>query len=121
MGRAAEQARLGVEGLEVAADRDRFGDAGAVVELEDRECSIRVLLAERVGSVLFVEGHALVRHIEPLLGKEDPHASRARRFAALVYVDLHSGLLRLTRCVVFDLGERVVEVVKQGLPLLVVR
>jgi hypothetical protein len=81
--------RLGLRLLEVAADRDRLRDAGAVVELEQRRAAERVLVDVGRLPVLAcrpdVDLHG--RHREALLGEEDPHAARIRRH--LRVVELH--------------------------------
>ena len=76
--------------LEVAADRDRLGDAGAVVELEHRQPAHRIDL-EEFGLAVFGRRyiHLLQRNRDSLFGQEDAHA--ARIWSLSIFVDFHSG------------------------------
>ena len=74
------QVRLGMDSLQVVADREAFGQARAVVELEHGHRGAGVL-GEKLGLELgagaqvdFDRGY-----VEALLGDEQPHLARARR------------------------------------------
>ena len=66
--------------FEIAADRDRLADAGAVVEHERRHHAVGVHGAVFVAELLPLAGVDLdVRDLDPLLGNENPHPARAGR------------------------------------------
>ena len=86
---AAEQRRIGLQRLEIAADGDRFGDHGAVVEHKRRKPLHRIDCGESFGAMLLRANVDLLgRNLDALLGEEDAHPPRVGRAAAVV--ELHS-------------------------------
>ena len=77
-----------MQALEIAADRDRFGDAGAVVELQHGQPAGGVLRQKFRRAVLarhqvdFFHGKG-----SPLFGQEDAHPARVWRLRMVV--ELH--------------------------------
>src|SRR5829696_6749670 len=89
-GAGAEQRRLCMQLLEVAADRDRLADDGAVVELESGGSLKRV--DGDIGRRLVLEPGKVDRDDrdrDALLGEKYPHPARVRRPAGVV--KLHRG------------------------------
>jgi hypothetical protein len=91
---AAEQRRLGVQFLEVAADGDGFGEDCAIVKFEHRQAlqriargNIRLLVLHRP----HVDGNP--GHIDALFGQKHADAPRVRRPSPVK--QLHFCLLRL--------------------------
>lgn len=76
----AEQGRLRMKLLEIAADGDRFADDGSVVEHEDGRALERIECGE-FGRALFerAEVDLLDRQAQSLLGQVDQHAPRIGR------------------------------------------
>ena len=90
-GAGAEQRRLGMELLEIAADRDRFGDDRAVVELERRHALQRV--DRGIGGDLCAslpEIDLLGRHRDALFGQEHLDPPGIGRPAAVIKLHLSS-------------------------------
>ena len=74
--------------LNVAADRDGFVDAGAVVELQRRHHAARTDVQERGAQILTGDEIDLNRlYLDAFLGQKYTHAARARRDPAAV--ELH--------------------------------
>ena len=87
----AEQRRLGVQFLEIAADGDGFGQDGPVVELENGKPLKRIAL----GDLLRAMPHRAhvdrnQRHVDALLREEDANPARVRRAASVI--ELHEFL-----------------------------
>src|SRR3954468_16956528 len=81
----AEQRRIGLHFLEIAADGDRLGDHRAIVKLERRRALEGVERGEFRCFVLHlvdVDGHA--RHRDALLGEKNAHPPRVRSAGFLV-------------------------------------
>lgn len=85
-GTPAEQGGLRMQVLEVAADRNRFGNHAAIVENEDRHTLIRIE-AREVGLAQRVEIAMLTLDLDRFFGKKDAHAAGVRRGSRLD--DLH--------------------------------
>jgi hypothetical protein len=82
---APEQRRLGLQCIEIAADCDRLGDHGAVVEDERRHPLHRI--DRRVGGALVLQRadvDLLHRDLDTLLGEKDAHPARVWRTAAVI-------------------------------------
>src|SRR5271170_444047 len=73
----AHQVRLGMQTFEVATDRDRLGEMGAIVELDERQAACRILREHLRRAVLAGENvDFLSRDLESLLRYENSEASR---------------------------------------------
>src|SRR5271165_5436628 len=84
-GRPAEQVRLRMEFLDVAADGDRFADDSPVVELGQRDRLQRIEGGEFRGLVFeLAEIDLDPRNRDAFLGEEDPHAARVRGKVGIV-------------------------------------
>ena len=82
---AAEQRRIGVEPLEIPADRDRLRNRRAVVEQERGEALHRVDGGIGVSAVLARRDVDLLHgNLDALLGEEYPHPPRIGRTAAVI-------------------------------------
>ena len=85
---AAEQRRVRLKRLEVAAYRHRFGNRGAVVEDKSGKPLHRIERSKAFAAVLQgADVHLLGRNLDPFLGQEDAHPPRVRRLAEVV--ELH--------------------------------
>ncbi len=88
---SAEQGRLGMQGLEIAANGNGFGENGAVVEFERRDPLQRIDRGIALGLVLHgAEIDRLDRHLDPLLLQKNPHPPGIGRPPAIV--KLHPSL-----------------------------
>ena len=68
---AAEQRRIGLQHLEIAADGDRFGDHGAIVKHERRHPLHRIDRGIGGRALLqFAEIDLLGRNLDPLFGQK---------------------------------------------------
>src|SRR5215213_7835763 len=104
----AEQRRLGMQLLEIAADRDRLADHGPVVELEGRSALQRI--DGHIGRRLVLEPGKVDRDDrdrDAFLGEKYPHPARVRRPAGVV--ELHRGApfgrIRTTASAVESIGQ----------------
>jgi hypothetical protein len=89
-GAFAEHRRRRMKAFEVAADRDRFGDHGAVVQHQGRNPLERV--DGRIGRRFVLhrpEVDLLAGNRDAFFGQIDPHAPRIGRAAAVI--ELHCG------------------------------
>ena len=79
--------------LEVDADADRVGDAGAVIEFEHRHRGVRIDGAKLRAQLLAVaQVHLHGRHADALLGEKNTDPPRARGGGAIV--ELHLAIPR---------------------------
>jgi hypothetical protein len=86
----AEQRRLGSNLLEITADRDGFGNDGAVIENENRHLLQRIDRGKAFRLVLQgANVDLLLGDLHAFLGKENPDAARVGR--AVPVVKLHPG------------------------------
>ncbi|HVA68495.1 MAG TPA: hypothetical protein VNF45_04230 [Candidatus Binataceae bacterium] len=89
----AEERRLRMEFLEVAADGHALGDAGAVVEFEDGHGAKRIFPAKVVAAIYRLDDiDFLVRNLNTLFGKEYSDTARIRGIMALI--KFHYSLLK---------------------------
>src|SRR5205085_65585 len=82
----------GVEFLEIPADGDRLGDAGAIVELQHRKTAERVAAQRLRRAVRSLKQIDLFgRDRDPLLGEKDANPTRIGREGEVVklHADLH--------------------------------
>ena len=85
LGALAHQRRLRMRRLEIDADADRVGDAGAVVEFEHRHRDLRIDSAECGAELLVITQVDLHgRYADALLGEKNTDPPRARSGAAII-------------------------------------
>src|SRR5262249_48335829 len=86
----AHQVRLEMSSLEVAADGNRLGDTGAIIEFEYRKSTHRIDLQELGLAIVAARNvHLLVRNLDSFFSKKHAHTTRIGRLGKVV--DFHSG------------------------------